>query len=165
MKIAALSNKTRWLLPLALVALGTAPLRAESSAASTSTAVNGTPSAPMGRAAAIENDLAAGHALAARLKAKEWTRTEPRSSDAWTWVGRAYLAEGRNRRAVGAFNRALKWSPHNARAFWGRGQAFEKRGRLDEAANEYRAAVLADPHLDDAQSALTRLKDQSTMPE
>ncbi|MBL0350680.1 MAG: tetratricopeptide repeat protein [Elusimicrobia bacterium] len=163
MKIAALSRRTRLTLPLALMALGAAPLWAGSTAADA--AENSSISAPLGRSAAIETDLAAGHAVAARLKSLEWAHAEPRSADAWTWVGRAYLAEGRNRRAVRAFNRALKWSPHNARAFWGRGQAFEKRGRLDEAANEYRAAVLADPHLADAQSALSRLKDQASLPE
>ena len=163
MKITAFSDKKRWLLSLALLAFGTALLRAEPSAVNAP--VLPTTTAPLGRAAAIETELAAGHPLAARRKAKEWARAEPRSTDAWTWVGRAFLAEGKNRRAVRAFNRALKWGPHNARAFWGRGQAFEKRGRLDEAANEYRAAVLADPRLDDAQSALVRLKDQSTLPE
>ncbi len=163
MKIASLSHCLRVSFPLALAVFGTAPLRAGSAAAGATDQPS--TSVPLGRADAVESDLNAGHAVAARLKAVEWARLEPRSADAWTWVGRAYLAEGRNRRAVRAFNRALKWSPHNARAFWGRGQAFEKRGRLDEAANEYRAAALADPHLADAQSALARLKDQATLPE
>jgi tetratricopeptide (TPR) repeat protein len=147
------------------VALGVFPQRpraAEGTPPGTST--TGMPSLDP-RAKAVQDDLAAGQMKSANRKAHAWVKTDKRSADAWTTMGRVALADNRPRRALSYFTRALKYAPHHAPAFLGRGQCFEKRGRLDEAANEYRAAALADASLADAQTALARLHDQATLPE
>ncbi len=116
------------------------------------------------RLQAAEAELYGGHPRSARKKTLDVLHQKP-STEGWVLLGRTYLAEERPKKAVKFFNRALRLDPHCAPAYFGRGEAFEKRGRLDEAANEYRAAALADPVHSGAQSALGRLKDESSLPE
>ncbi len=80
-----------------------------------------------------------------------------KSAEGWTLLARTYLATGANGKALRRFDKALKFDPHYAPAFVGRGDLFEKKGRLDEAANDFRAAVLSDPTNLEARQALARL--------
>lgn len=113
----------------------------------------------------VQEALAENNLRKAETNARSWVKAEKKSPTAWTALGQVTLADGKPRRALRYFTRALKWAPHHAPAFYGRGQCFEKRGRLDEAANEYKAATLADAAFSDANTALARLHEQSVQPE
>ncbi len=101
--------------------------------------------------------LDAGQWRKARRSLKKYLNDNQKSAEGWTLLARTYLATGANKKALRRFDKALKFDPHYAPAFVGRGDLFEKRGRLDEAANDFRAATLSDPGNPDARAALTRL--------
>lgn len=106
------------------------------------------------RSAATEGPASRGETVARG-------KTAPTADD-WTRRGRHELDQRRWGRALRRFNRALKLNPAHAPAYVGRGNVFEARGRLDEAANEYQAARLADPTDADAQSAWARVRGTPT---
>ncbi|MBL0058393.1 MAG: tetratricopeptide repeat protein [Elusimicrobia bacterium] len=110
-------------------------------------------------------DLEAGQVRQARRKLNSFLDKQPTSAEGWTLLGRTYLATGDNSKALSRFQKALKFDPHYAPAFTGRGEVFEKRGHLDEAANEFRAAVLSDPNEPEARQALARLNQNAPSPE
>jgi Tfp pilus assembly protein PilF len=93
----------------------------------------------------------------ARKKMKSYIRKNGKSAEAWTLLGRSYVAAGAYKKAKRRYDKALKFDPHFAPAYVGRGEFFEKKGRLDEAANDYQAAVLSDPNSLEARQALARL--------
>ncbi len=93
---------------------------------------------------------------AIRLANRRLSRNS-KSWDAWTVSGRAYLGKKQYAWAVRRFNKALKFRPAYADAFYWKGQAFEEWGKLDEATNEYQAAIHADAQQPLAQAALGRL--------
>jgi cytochrome c-type biogenesis protein CcmH/NrfG len=99
----------------------------------------------------------AGQWRQARRKAKEFLGDNGNSAEGWTLLAKTYLATGSYKKAFNRFNKALKFDPHYAPAYVGRGHYFEKKGRLDEAANDYRAAILSDPVSVEAKQALDRL--------
>jgi tetratricopeptide (TPR) repeat protein len=97
-------------------------------------------------AAAGDKPSAADAASAeAMLKqAKALAEKNPKDAGPLVMKGRAYLAQKRWGKARGAFDDALDLDSHCADAYYGRGQAYEAEGKLDEAANEYQAALKAD---------------------
>lgn len=99
----------------------------------------------------------AGQWRKARRTLKKYIDNNTKSAEGWTLLARTYLATGANGKALRRFDKALKFDPHYAPAFVGRGELFEKKGRLDEAANDFRAAMLSDPNLPEARQALTRV--------
>jgi tetratricopeptide (TPR) repeat protein len=82
-------------------------------------------------------------------------KTSPRP---WLLMGRAYLAEKRPGKALSALNKALKRDPYNAEAYYWRGRVFEEKGKPDEAANEYQAALKVDASYTEAKTAWERLR-------
>ncbi len=104
--------------------------------------------------------LNAGDWRGARRISLRYLDSHAKSSDAWTILAKTYAANGKYKKAVRRFDKALKFDPHNADAFYGKGQAFEAQGKSDEASNEYQAAMRADPAMSDARNAWQRLKDQ-----
>ncbi len=109
-----------------------------------------------------ESELALGQEnwSLARSKSQLVLNHAKKSSEAWILLGRAYFGEKKFRKARGAFKHALKYSPHNALAFYWKGQTFEAQEKWDEAANEYQAALKADAQLTQAQNAWTRLQEK-----
>lgn len=99
----------------------------------------------------------AGEWRKARRTLKKYIDDNSKSAEGWTLLARTYLALGANGKARRRFDKALKFEPHYAPAFVGRGELFEKRGRLDEAANDFRAAVLSDPNNLEAARAFARV--------
>lgn len=93
----------------------------------------------------------------ARRTIKKYLDENKKSAEAWTLLAQTYLATGANGKALRRFDKALKFDPHYAPAFVGRGEVFEKKGRLDEAANDFRAALLSDPNNTVAGESLTRV--------
>lgn len=93
----------------------------------------------------------------ARRTLKKYLNGTPKSPEGWTLLGRTYMATGSNGKARRRFDKALTFEPHYAPAFVGRGELFERKGRWDEAANDFRAAMLSDPTNPEAQQGLTRV--------
>lgn len=94
---------------------------------------------------------------ALRDRAEALMRKDKKSAEPWILMGRAALAEKRDGKALSAFKKALKYDAHAAEAYYWRGRIFEKRGKVDEAANEYQAARRADPGHAGAKEALSKL--------
>jgi tetratricopeptide (TPR) repeat protein len=107
---------------------------------------------------AAEQALAEARWANARAKAEEVLKKDKKAANAWVILGRADLGEKKYRNAIRKFDKALKYHPHKATAFYGKGQAFEAMGRLDEAGNEYQAAIHADPRMVPAREAWQRIQ-------
>jgi len=101
--------------------------------------------------------LDAGKWRDARKILENYIHKNGKSAEAWTLLGRSYMAAGAYKKAKRRYAKALKFDPHFAPAYVGRGEFFEKKGRLDDAANDYQAAVLSDPNSLEARQALARL--------
>jgi tetratricopeptide (TPR) repeat protein len=110
-------------------------------------------------------DLEAGHWKEARKKIKTVLSENKKRPEAWVILGRTYFATGRYRKTLSRCKKALKYNPHFAPAYYWRGQAYERRGKLDEAANEYQAALQSDPTHGPSQEAWTHLKNQVSVSE
>lgn len=102
--------------------------------------------APFAFAQPAEGDDAAEMRRQSRAS---WSRRKT-SPEPWLYLGRAWAAEGRKRKALGAFAKALKRDPLSAEAYRRRGRIYEALGKTDEAANEYQAALKADPKSEEA---------------
>ncbi|MBK8574764.1 MAG: tetratricopeptide repeat protein [Elusimicrobia bacterium] len=102
----------------------------------------------------------AGQWREARRKIKKFIKDNETSAEAWTLLGHTYLATGADKKGLKRFNKALKFDPHFAPAYVGRGEYYEKKGRRDEAANEFRAATLSDPTSLEAREALARITEK-----
>ena len=114
---------------------------------------------------AAAEDLTKSDWSSARDKADAALAADKKSSEAWLVLGRAQLGAGQTKKALSSFNKALKRDPHYAAAYYWKGKAFESRGKLDEAANEYQAAFHADAKLEAARNAWKRLSDRVTLPD
>lgn len=101
--------------------------------------------------------LEAGQWRQARRTLKKFVGDNKKSAEGWTLLGRTYFAIGAYGKALSRFDKALKYDSHYSPAYLGRGEVYEKKGRLDEAANDFRAATLADPISLEAREALARL--------
>jgi predicted Zn-dependent protease len=98
----------------------------------------------------------------ARRIALKYLEKNEKSSEAWTVLAKTYFAQKEYKTALKRFDKALKYDPHNAEAFYGKGMAYEAMSKPDEAANEYQAAFRADPDMADAKAAWQRVKDQAS---
>lgn len=107
-------------------------------------------------------DLASGNWRGARRKCLSYLDRNKKSSDAWAVLAATYAADKKFKKALRRYSKALKHDPHNAEAFYGKGLAYEALGKLDEAANEYQAAMRADSDMADARAAWQRVKDQAS---
>jgi Tfp pilus assembly protein PilF len=101
--------------------------------------------------------LDSGHWRDARKKVNKFLNSNSTSAEGWTLLARTYQAAGGYKKAKKRYGKALKFDPHYAPAYVGRGEIFEKMGKLDEAANDFRAATLSDPNSLEARQALARL--------
>jgi tetratricopeptide (TPR) repeat protein len=88
-------------------------------------------------------------------------KSHRKSAEAWTLLGRTYIDQGRPKKSLGRFEKALKQDPHYAPAYLWKGRAFEAMGKMDEAANEYQTALHADANLAAAKEALDRVQAQA----
>ena len=61
---------------------------------------------------------------------------------------------------MSSFAKALKVDPLSAEAYYRRGRIFEEMGKLDEAANEYQAALKVNSSYAEAAAAWQRLSDR-----
>jgi tetratricopeptide (TPR) repeat protein len=72
------------------------------------------------------------------------------------YLGEALRQAGRGEEAEGAFQRALRLNPREARALLGLGRLAESKGDLPRAIEYYAKALNLSPDLREAQAALSR---------
>ncbi|MBP9127886.1 MAG: tetratricopeptide repeat protein [Elusimicrobia bacterium] len=106
---------------------------------------------------AAREQLAQGKKREAKKTAKKFLGENETSAEGWTVLGDIYASLGSSGKAKGRYKKALKFDSHYGPAYVGLGQLFEKAGRLDEAANEYRAAAVVSPNDPVVQQALARV--------
>ncbi len=58
---------------------------------------------------------------------------------------RAYLVDGKRRKAIEAYTRAIKLDPKSAKAFVGRGVAYNELGEHKKAVKDFTKAIELDP--------------------
>ena len=85
------------------------------------------------------------------------TRDDPDDAYAFSFLGTAYVQQGRQNLAIGAFKKAAELDPKSARAHYNLAQACESAGVLTEAWFEYRKALELDPWYGLARGALAAL--------
>ena len=81
---------------------------------------------------------------------KLWLAAEPRSADAWSALGVAYLKSGQYRQAAGCFRKALVIDPKYANAWYNLGIAYAQSGLYRQAAECYRKALGINPKDEEA---------------
>lgn len=86
------------------------------------------------------------------------TLREKDSPRPWVEVGIKRFQEKKYKGALSALKTALDKSPLCAEAYYWRGRSFEAMNKPLDAANEYRAALLAQEKYQEAQEALARVQ-------
>lgn len=93
----------------------------------------------------------------ARRRAKEWRKANKKDVSAWLISAEVAIWSGDPKKALKFGKKALSLAPHSAEAYAVRGRAFEALEKPLEAANEYRAALLAESQFPPAQNGLDRV--------
>lgn len=109
------------------------------------------------KSAEIEALWEAGQKSQAQNKVEKWMEEEKKSP--WPWVQAASLSfrQEKLKRSLAYVNTALEKSPLCADAYYWRGRIFEAQKKPLDAANEYRAALIAEQKYQEAQDALARV--------
>ncbi len=76
---------------------------------------------------------------------RKWTKSEPKSAEAWRHLGSAYGVLDLNDDAVKACRQAVKIDSENADAWTCLGVAYDSVGRFGDAAEAYRQAIRINP--------------------
>lgn len=89
-----------------------------------------------------------------------WKKEEKDSP--WPWVQEAALSvqEKKYKRALSLTKAALEKAPQCAEAYYWRGRSYEAMKQYLDAANEYRAALMGESQLSEAQEGLDRVSAQ-----
>jgi Flp pilus assembly protein TadD len=85
------------------------------------------------------------------------TMEDRESFRAFTYLGAAYVEQGRYNSAIGAFKRATELKPDVAKVHYNLGQAYEAAGVPREAWFEYKNALEIEPYYQPAKAALSLL--------
>ncbi len=96
----------------------------------------------------------------AERRLDKWMKEDKKSP--WPWVQSAVL-QHRNKKykkSLSTLEDALEKSPNCAEAYYWRGKNYEALNKPMDAANEYRAALMAEEKFNDAQEALNRVLTQ-----
>lgn len=105
----------------------------------------------------IERLWAEGRTRDALRRVKEWRKKERESPWPWVVEGELFFRQQRYKKAVRRLDRALELAPQMAEAYYWRGRAYEAMGKPLDAANEYRAAMMAGEPDTRSQKALERV--------
>jgi len=62
--------------------------------------------------------------------------------------GKDYARKDQRKRAISAFDEAIRLNPENAKCFWFRGYCYEEQGQFDRAIADYSEAIRLDPNGD-----------------
>jgi tetratricopeptide (TPR) repeat protein len=85
---------------------------------------------------------------------KKWMKEDKESPFPWVLAAQLWYREGRYKKTISMGDAALGKSPKCAAAYYWRGRAFESLKKPLDAANEYRAALIAQPGFAQARQAL-----------
>jgi tetratricopeptide (TPR) repeat protein len=94
----------------------------------------------------------------------EWMKKEKDAAGPWVMSAKLRLKEGRAKKSLSLCDTALKKSPQEAEAYFIKGKAYESLGKPLEAANEYRAALIARADYAEAKQALDKILAQLGTP-
>lgn len=87
---------------------------------------------------------------------------EPYFAEAYAWLGKSYLAEGKLEPALENLHKAIELSPRNIAALDALGKAYEKKGDTAKAITCFQKILNVDPYYQPAIRNLKRLKGVST---
>lgn len=112
---------------------------------------------PRPEAAEIEALWNAGKKSQAERKLDRWMKQEKKSP--WPWVQSAVLEyrQKKYKQSLARLKAALEKDPNCAEAYYWRGKNYEAQNKPMDAANEYRAALMAEAKFNEAQEALDRV--------
>jgi len=116
------------------------------------------------RADEIRNLWRSGKKSKAEKLIAKWSQEPKRPAKPWVVAASLQFEDKRYKKCLSLAEKALKISPQEAEAYYWRGRAYEAMKNLLDAANEYRAAVLAAPDYADAKDALQRVQSQLGTP-
>ena len=93
----------------------------------------------------------------AERRLDEWKKAEKNSPLPWILEARFEHDLGHYKKAISLCDKALEKSSLSAEAFYWKGKSLESLNKFLEAANEYRAALLARAEYAEAQAGLDRV--------
>ncbi len=108
----------------------------------------------------IQTAWESGDEKGAKADIRRWMKSDDKS--AWPWVAGANIKfhEKKYGGCISMADGALKRDPNSADAYYWRGRCLESKGKVLEAANEYGAALEAQPLHLAAQEGRNRLRAQ-----
>ncbi|MBM4181533.1 MAG: serine protease [Betaproteobacteria bacterium] len=80
--------------------------------------------------------------------AQRWTEAQPRSAEAWNYLGRAYEETGQDAKMFEAKEQALRIKPDDALGWFLLGLTYELAGQLTKAIEAYQQDLRIDPNAD-----------------
>ncbi len=99
----------------------------------------------------------AGKKSAAKKEVERWMSEEKKSPWPWVQAGSISFREKKYKKALSYLKDALEKSPQCADAYYWRGRTYEEQKKPLDAANEYRAALIAQDKFQEAQEGLDRV--------
>jgi len=88
---------------------------------------------------------------------EKWKARDKKNADPWVVEASLKYDQKKYRQVIKLCKKALKLAPNNSEAYYWRGRAYEAKNKPLEAANEYRAALIARKDFSDAQVSLNRV--------
>ncbi len=105
----------------------------------------------------IESLWDAGNKSRANRVLNSWMKQEKHSPYPWVESAALRFREKKYKNALALSKEALEKSPQCAEAYYWRGRSYEAMNKPLDAANEYRAALLAKAKYEEAQEGLDRV--------
>ncbi len=90
----------------------------------------------------------------------QWKSADKKTAGPWVLSARIAFDQKKYKKCLSYAETALEKSPQSAEAYYWRGRAYEALSNWMDAANEYRAALLADPNFSQATESLNRMNSQ-----
>jgi tetratricopeptide (TPR) repeat protein len=109
------------------------------------------------KAAEINSLWEQGQKSKAKKSLSAWMDAEKNSPWPWVQAARISFDEKKYKRSLSYLKTALEKSPQCADAYYWRGRNYEEQKKPMDAANEYRAALLAQEKFEAAQEGLNRV--------
>ncbi len=101
-----------------------------------------------------------GQKSVATKKISQWKEADKKSPEPWITQARIAFEQKKYKRCLTLGEKALDRSSQSAAAYYWRGRAYEALNNNLDGANEYRAALFANPDFSEAKEALARINTQ-----
>ncbi len=96
--------------------------------------------------------------------AHQWIHDEKKADQPWAYLAEIAHGKKQYKKAILLAGKALKQNAENGHAYYWRGRSYESQKNWLEAANEYRAALLANSKLFEATAGLNRVQTNLSLP-